>query len=57
MLRIAFRKNFTEWCNKYFKYKENNYGYESEAVFVPASVVIAEINRQMTGTAYYQLMI
>ena len=57
MLRIAFRKNFTEWCNKYFKYKENNYGYESEAVFVPASVVITEINKLMTGTANKQLTV
>jgi len=57
MLRTAFRANFTDWCNKYCRKYEPNKGYRSEAVFVPASVVIAEINRQMTGTAYYQLMV
>lgn len=57
MLRNAFRNKYNEWCSKYFRKTEKNVGYVSEAVFVPASVVIAEINRQMTGIAYYQEMI
>lgn len=53
LLRNGFRQRYNEWTKKYFKKYQPNKGYLSQAVFVPASVVIAEINRQMTGTAHY----
>ena len=54
MLRTAFRTHFKEWKKQYFVKTQWSNGWASQAVFVPASAVIADINRQMTGTAYYQ---
>lgn len=46
-LRMAFRKNFHEWTKKYHKKTQANNGWTSEAVFVPASVVLKAISEQM----------
>ena len=54
LLRQAFRKNFNPWCETYTKKFQPNATYKSQAVFVPASVVIAAINKEMTGIAFYQ---
>ena len=52
LLRNGFRQRYSEWTRKYYRKYQQNYGWMSEAVFVPASVVLDEINRQMTGNAY-----
>lgn len=49
LLRTSFIKNKNIWCNKYVRKKQYSRGWQSEAVFVPASVVISEINKLMTG--------
>ena len=54
MLRVGFVKHYKDWKKEYPVKRQYSNNWTSEAVFVPASVVIAEINRQMTGIAYYQ---
>lgn len=49
LLRSAFVNNYDNWRSTYIVKKQRNYSWTSEAVFVPASVVLSEINRQMTG--------
>ncbi len=53
LLRTAFIHNKNLWCNKYVQKTQYSRDWQSEAVFVPASVVISEISKQMTGTASY----
>lgn len=56
LLRMAFVNNYKDWTRKYFKKKQEtidrcgNVLWTSECVFVPASVLIKEITRLMTGT-------
>lgn len=57
LLRQAFARNFKTWCDTYHRKYQPNKTYKSQAVFVPASVVIAAINKEMTGTAFYQMSI
>ena len=54
LLRTAFRDNCSDWCEQYAVKTQHSNNWDSRAVFVPAPVVIAEINRLMTGIAYYQ---
>ena len=51
-LRIAFIRHYAEWVNRYgLKKQRSEYGlkWQSEAVFVPASIVINAIVETMTG--------
>lgn len=48
-LRMAFQKNYSSWLRTYGSRKERSTRWTSEAVFVPASVVMDEIRRQMRG--------
>lgn len=50
LLRTAFKKNGREWNNKYIRKKQNSRDWQSEALFIPASVVLAEINKLTSGT-------
>ena len=48
-LRMAFIHNFSSWKKKYPIKRQPNVGYWSEAMFVPASVVIEAIKSEMCG--------
>lgn len=50
-LRMAFNRHGRSWCAKYLRKKQHSNGWTSEAVFVPASVVIAAIADEMIGIA------
>lgn len=50
-LRMAFNRQGRDWCGKYLRKKQHSNGWTSEAVFVPASVVIKAIADEMTGFA------
>lgn len=50
-LRMAFNRHGREWCEKYLRKKQHSNDWTSEAVFVPASVVIKAIADEMTGFA------
>lgn len=47
LLRMAFRCNFLEWRKNYKPRKQDNGSYKSEAMFVPASVVLRAVAEQM----------
>ena len=47
-LRMAFQRNFEEWKLVYKPRRQNNRTWQSEAMFVPASIVIAAVADQMT---------
>lgn len=54
LLRIAFQNNGRDWSSKYgikLQLSEYNSKWHSSAVFVPASVILAEVNKLMTGIA------
>jgi hypothetical protein len=44
-LRMAFRSYFHQWCKKYERKTQDSKTWESECVFVPASVCLAGIMR------------
>jgi len=46
-LRIAFQRNFKAWREKYPLYRQQNTTWDSEAMFVPASVVLKAVAEQM----------
>lgn len=48
-LRTAFIKNGRDWINKFQRKKQNSNGWQSEAVFVPASIVLNAIQNEMFG--------
>lgn len=48
LLRISFVNHFEDWKSTYGVKKENNKGWDSFAVFVPASVVCKEITKLMS---------
>lgn len=48
-LRMAFRRNYRKWKSEYGLRRQNNYRYMSEAMFVPASVVINAVRDCMEG--------
>lgn len=48
-LRMAFRRNYSNWVNKYGTRIERNKAWTSEAVFVPASVVLNALTEEMYG--------
>ena len=50
-LRMAFVKNIIDWQNKYHIKKQKSGEWTSEAVFVPASVVLKAVTEQMKGCA------
>ena len=52
-LRMAFERNGKQWCEKYSRKKQqsNKGAWQSEAVFVPASVVIKAVSDTFTGAA------
>lgn len=47
LLRNAFNKNGVKWCKKYKRKKQYSDCWQSEAVFVPASVVISAVSQEM----------
>lgn len=49
LLRMAFFRNGREWVNKYFHARQISNNWQSEAVFVPVSVVIEAIKAEMQG--------
>jgi hypothetical protein len=55
LLRIAFRRNFTQWQNTYKikqqKSHSNGRLWTSSAIFVPASIVLDAVKAEMEGTA------
>ena len=51
-LRMAFQRNYSTWVKRYNTYRQNNRTWQSEAMFVPISVVLKAITDQMIGTAY-----
>ena len=52
ILRTVFYNKGKEWTTKYGTKKQTNSNWTSKAIFVPASVILAEINKQMAGIAY-----
>jgi hypothetical protein len=50
-LRMAFQRNYKTWAQKYPPRKQDNRTWKSEAMFVPASVVLSAITAQMTVIA------
>ena len=51
LLRSAAKRCYYEWERLYPKHYQANNGYKSEALFIPASVILAEIQNEMTGKA------
>ena len=49
LLRIASQKNYYLWRTTYKCARQSSYDWDSEAVFVPVSVVINAINNVMKG--------
>ena len=49
LLRSAAIRNYTEWIKEYRRFYQINQGYRSEAMFIPAGVLIAEVQREMIG--------
>ena len=49
LLRSAAKHCYPEWKKRYPKYYQQNNGYTSQAMFIPASVLIAEVQREMIG--------
>jgi hypothetical protein len=50
-LRMAFIQNIMLWQKQYKVKRQNSRSWQSEAVFVPASVVIKAVTEQMKGRA------
>lgn len=50
-LRMAFVKNCAAWQRKYMIKRQNSQHWQSEAVFVPASIVLQAITATMKGVA------
>lgn len=50
-LRIAFQRNYRAWAEDYPPRKQNNRTWKSEAMFVPATIVLDAVVKQMTGIA------
>lgn len=48
LLRMAFRSRYYEWREKWKPRRQDNGSYQSEAMFVPASVVLRAVAEQMT---------
>lgn len=51
LLRMAFVKHFSDWKQEYLVKTQKSNGWTSQAVFVPASVVLDAIREQMIGAA------
>lgn len=47
-LRMAFQRNYKTWAQEYPPRKQDNRTWKSEAMFVPASVVLRAVMAQMT---------
>jgi len=57
-LRTVFARNEEAWSKKYMRKRQESKEYKgwySEAIFVPASIVISKINEVMTGNIYQTL--
>lgn len=50
-LRMAFQKHCREWMKDYPLKRQNNGSYTSEAMFVPAPLIIQAMSEQMTHVA------
>lgn len=50
-LRVAFIKNYGKWQKQYLVKRQSSKQWQSEAVFVPASVVLQAIAAEMKGVA------
>lgn len=50
LLRNAFNKNGVKWCKQYKRKRQYSDSWQSEAVFVPASVVLSAISQEMIIT-------
>lgn len=48
-LRMAFQEYYKEWHGVYPQRKQDNGSYFSEAMFVPASVVLNAVKMKMVG--------
>lgn len=48
-LRMAFQRNYRSWRETWRPRKQNNGAYRSEAMFVPANIVLDAVKDQMTG--------
>lgn len=47
LLRLAAIKHYDDWTEQYYRKQQFNHGYISQAIFVPASVVLAAVEEQM----------
>lgn len=52
LLRIAFIRNGRSWLKQYGSKLQKNHYYHSEAIFVPARVVLNAIYSEMQGNIY-----
>ena len=48
-LRIVSQKNYYSWKNQYKVAMQDSYAWQSQAIFVPASIVINAIQNEMQG--------
>lgn len=55
-LRMAFYHHCREWMRKYDVKFQSSGTWRSQAVFVPASVVLASVNGEMTGCVKSKVM-
>lgn len=49
LLRVAFQRHFSEWKQKYFIKRQQSTSWCSQAIFVPASVVLEAVTAEMHG--------
>jgi hypothetical protein len=49
-LRTAFRRHYPTWAKRYQKKRQYSNGWESEAIFVPVSVVLDAVTAEMSIT-------
>jgi len=49
LLRKASIENYHDWSKRYIRKKQKNRKYYSEAIFVPANVVLQAVMNTMTG--------
>lgn len=49
LLRSASISCYPDWIKRFPKHYQRNNGYTSEAMFIPANVILAEVKREMQG--------
>ena len=49
LLRSASIRCYPDWRKRFPKHYQQNNGYTTEAMFIPADVILAEVKREMQG--------